>query len=66
MFGISDQAMQRSADAATAIAVVGTGYSWISQANEILQLVATMVAIVSGGFAAYYYFTKARSLKDDE
>jgi hypothetical protein len=63
---IPEQTMQRTADAATAIAVAATGYSWISQANEILQLVATLVAIVSGGFAAYYYWSKSRHLNKDD
>ena len=62
---VSEQTMQRTADAATAVAIGATSISWVAEANQILQLVATVVAIVSGSFAAYYYYTKARTLKDE-
>jgi len=51
---------QRIADASAAAAVAIASTTWIAQLNEILQLVATCVAIVAGGAAAYYHITKAR------
>lgn len=57
--------MQKTADAAAAVAATSAVLSWIGPASLILQLLATIVAIVSGCFAAYYYWTKARALKDE-
>lgn len=56
-------AAQRAADAAAAASVSLAGWTWVTQANEILQLIATAVAIVAGLLAARYHWTKTQVLK---
>ena len=55
---------QRIADGSFAAAVAITGTTWLAQLNEVLQLVATCVAIVAGAAAAYYHISKARGKAD--
>lgn len=44
-------APQRAADAAVASSAVSASVSWLSQANEIVSLVAGLIAICAGVFA---------------
>lgn len=51
------------------VAIGGNGLTWFAwivsiagQVNTILQVVATVVAIVAGVYTAVYYFKKAKSL----
>ena len=46
------------ADGATAVAAGAASYTWLSTANEIAQLIAALVAIVSGLLAIYFYYKK--------
>jgi hypothetical protein len=55
------------ADVAMGASVSAAGWTWLAHTNEILQLVATVVAIVAGGSAAYFHITKAKlMLKEKE
>jgi len=56
------QATERAADAALGIAAAGATTSWLATANEVVQLVAGVVAIISGSAAAYYYLKKSGAL----
>jgi hypothetical protein len=53
---------QISADIAAATSTAGAGWAWLAHVNEILTLIATLVAIVSGLYAIRYH---ARKRKDD-
>lgn len=56
------------ADVAAATSVSTAGWTWISSANEVLQLVATVIAIVTGLYAIRYHRRKIKELerKDDD
>lgn len=51
-------------DAATNTAAVVSGaaatYTWLVTANEVAQLVASIVAIITGCFAIVHYWRKIR------
>lgn len=51
---------QRAADAGMATAIGLPVASWLSTANEIVQIIAGLVAIVSGCFAIWHYWQKRR------
>jgi len=52
---ITQEATGRVADSAAGASIVAASSAWIAQANEILTLVATAIAIVSGIFAIAYH-----------
>ena len=52
--------LPRAADAAAAGSVAAAGASWLSHANEIISLVAGLIAIVAGCFAIAVHFKKLR------
>ena len=54
------QAVDRGADVAAAASGALVAGTWISQANEVLTLVATVVAILSGLFALGYHYRRWR------
>jgi hypothetical protein len=54
----------RAADAKVAISVVATAISWLDVANQVVQLIAGLVAIVSGLLAAWYYIKSNRRIKE--
>lgn len=58
----SVQVQEKVADTAAGVAIVGASYSWISQANEILTMIATITAIAAGCFAARYHYKKTKLL----
>lgn len=58
---MAEQTVQRTADGAAAVAAGAAGYSWLSAANELAQLIAAIVAIISGCFAIYFYWKKLKS-----
>ena len=43
------------ADAAAAASVTSATWTWVAQANEALQLIATLIAIVSGIYALKFH-----------
>ena len=51
-------------------AVVGANgvaaWSWIAGANDVLQLILTIVGIVAAVAAAQYHFEKTKRLKKDD
>lgn len=49
--------------AAQAVVSVAGATSWLSTANEVVQLIAGLVAIISGLAAAYHYLWRARKGK---
>lgn len=51
------------------VAIGGNGLTWFAwvvsiagEVNTILQVVATLVAIVAGAFTARYYYKKAKRI----
>lgn len=59
----SPQIQEKAADTATGVAIVGAGFSWLSNANEVLTALATITAIIAGGFAARYHYKKTKLLE---
>jgi anti-sigma factor RsiW len=43
---------------------VATAISWLDVANQIVQLIAGIVAIISGAAAAWYYIKSNRRIKE--
>ena len=50
----------------TALSVSSAGWAWLTQANEILTALATLVAIASGIAAIRYHHRRTEELKKDE
>jgi len=59
-------AKQTIADAATVVSAGSASWAWLVHINEILTLVATLIAIVSGIYAIRYYAKKDESDQDPE
>ena len=55
------QHAQQIADTAAATSIGAAGYAWLGTANEIVQLIAGIVAIVAGCAAAWWHIKKIRS-----
>lgn len=55
------QHQHRIADAAAATSGLGWVASWATDALPIIQALAGIVAIVSGGFAIAYYIKRLRA-----
>ncbi|QDP53242.1 MAG: hypothetical protein GOVbin7744_45 [Prokaryotic dsDNA virus sp.] len=55
-------------DSAGAGLAIGTnvvaGYTWIAQVNELLQLILTIIAIISGMYTINYHVLKMRKLNN--
>lgn len=56
---IKAETAQRVADMGAATSVVTVAGLSLSQVNEIVQIIAGLVAIVAGACAAYYHVTRA-------
>jgi hypothetical protein len=54
-------APQRAADAAAAGSIAAAGTSWLSNANEIVTLLAGLIAIVAGSFAIAVHIRSLRN-----
>lgn len=52
--------VDRVADVAAAGSVTAAGVSWLSQANEIISLVAGLIAIAAGMFAIAVHLKNLR------
>lgn len=57
-------ASEKVADVAAATTITGAGWSWISTANEILTLVATIVAIAVGIATLVFHVKRIKQMKD--
>jgi hypothetical protein len=57
---IDQHIQQTAADAAAGVSVVGAGYTWLATANEVAQLVASIVAIVAGIAAIVWHIQRIR------
>jgi len=57
---ISVQVSDRVADAAAGASVVAAATSWLAHANEVAQLIGTIVAIFSGVVALAYHLWRWR------
>jgi len=44
---------------ATGTSVSAASWTWLTQTNDILQLIATVIAIVSGVYAIKYWRSKS-------
>lgn len=49
---------ERVADGAAAVSVSAATMSWVSEVNALLQLVATVVAIIAGIFAIIVHWRR--------
>jgi hypothetical protein len=54
--------IERVGDIAAAGSVTAASVSWLSQANEIISLVAGLIAICAGCFAIAVHFKNLRKL----
>lgn len=52
----------RGADAGVVTSVAAASVSWLTTANEVVQLIAGLVAIASGLAALWYYIKSNRRL----
>lgn len=53
-----------SADIAAATSGTGAAFTWIAQVNDVLQLVATAVAIVAGIYAIRWHKVRIDNAKE--
>ena len=53
------------ADIAAAGSIGTAGWTWLANANDILQLIATIVAIISGIYAIRHYHKKIKEPDKD-
>ena len=58
-----DQMTQKTADSAAATSAFLAGVTWIADLSALLQLGATVVAILAGAAAAWYHIERARMLR---
>jgi hypothetical protein len=61
---MTSSAKQISADAAAVVSGGAATWTWIANLNDILQLLATVIAIVSGIYAICYHRRKYRELDE--
>jgi hypothetical protein len=54
--------IERVGDIAAAGSVTAASVSWLSQANEIISLIAGLIAIAAGCFAIAVHFKNLRKL----
>jgi hypothetical protein len=54
------KAAQVAADVGAATSVGGAIWTHVAHANEILQLIASLVAVIAGVAAAYYHISRAK------
>jgi len=59
---VSNLAANSAAAGANGVAV----WTWVAGANDILQLILTLVGIVAAVAAAQYHFAKTKRLKKDD
>lgn len=55
---VQHTAQQVLADTAAAVSVTAAGWSWLAEANELAQFIATLVAIIAGGAAAWWHLDR--------
>ncbi len=53
-----------TADFAAGTSITAAGWTWLAPVNEILTLVATAIAIVSGIYAIRYHIRKTKELDE--
>lgn len=53
------QKQQAMADTGALVSTAVASVTWIAELNAVLQLVATLVAIIAGAGAAWWHFEKA-------
>ncbi len=57
---------QVTADASVVVAHASAGWAWLVHINEILTVIATIVAIASGIYAIRFYSKKDDTKPDSE
>ena len=60
---IAEQMTQKTADTAAATSALLAGVTWIADLGALLQLGATLVAILAGAAAAWYHIERALMLR---
>lgn len=60
------QGQQYIADTAVAISVTTATWTWVAHVSDVLQLVATIVAIVAGIAAANFHIKKTLAIRDSK
>jgi membrane protein implicated in regulation of membrane protease activity len=63
---IPSAAQQTVANAATVTSVASVALTWMSQIQGVLQIIATLVAIVAGLAAARFHLKKTHQIKAHE
>jgi hypothetical protein len=53
-----------AADAGAAVSGTGAAFTWIAQVNDVLQLIATLVAIVAGVYALRWHKLRIQLAKE--
>jgi len=51
-----------TANAGVGLSAGAASVSWVATANEYLQMVATVIAIIAGAAAAWYHIKQSRKL----
>ena len=57
---------QQVADTLAGVSIGAAGWTWVAQANEILTLVATVVAIIAGLVAIRFHWIKAEAIRKED
>lgn len=60
---LKEQTMDRAADLAAVTSGASAVTAWFADIEPIIAAVAGLVAIVAGGFAAWYHFEKAMQVR---
>lgn len=56
---------QQMADTSVLTAVAASGYAWVATAQGMAELAAVILAAGASCFAAYFYYQKARQIKEE-
>ena len=59
---MTEHGRQMAADAGAAVSAAGAGASWLVTANDVLQLLVHVVAIVAGCAAIIYHVKRTKKL----
>lgn len=63
---VQPQAGRIAADAAVGFSASSASWAWLSTANEILTMVATLAATIAAIFAIRYHHLARKKLLDEE
>lgn len=58
-----EQAVEKGADVAAAGSAFLAGSAWIADVEPFITAAAGLVAVVAGGFAAWYHYERAAQMR---